>query len=58
MSGPAWLWMATAQTARSPLCATIEIRGWKTPVMYMTALQRRMNTARTAMTTLKFVVLQ
>ncbi len=38
-------------------CIARDIRGWKTPVIHIMPLQRSMKTESTAMTTLKFVVL-
>ena len=57
MSGPAWLWMLTAKRATSAAWMNTDIRGYKTDVMNMTPLHRRMKTERTEITTLYSVVL-
>ena len=52
MSGPAWLWMLIAKRMTSAVWARRDTKGWKTDVMNMIPLQRRMKTERTEITTL------
>ena len=52
MSGPAWLWILIAQRMTSAAWTRRDNRGWKTDVINMIALHRRMKTERTEITTL------
>jgi len=51
------LWMLTAHSATRAAWMIRDIRGWKTEQMNIMPLHRRRKTERTAITTLKFVVL-